>query len=258
MDFKNDALWNAVGSRNLAEVKQLVAQNADVNMICPDGWVRDEHAGGGGRTLLHHAAWAGSLPVFVFLGTHGGNPLQRRVKNWAQPRGNTPFHHATMYGRADIVQWCLEHGAPVDMAGEQGHTALHLAAKFNYPDIVTILLRFGASPSPVTRDQKRAIDIAASNEIRELIRFGGHPEWDERPGVSSNTNLNSTSEAKSETSKSPINGASTEKAVNSESNYKSKDIKCINVKPAQNPVDSTDYFRHHSTKRIQNSHKIKV
>eukprot|EP01083_Nonionella_stella_P180885 646319_1 len=140
------------------------------------------------------------------------------------------------------------------MAGEQGHTALHLAAKFNYPDIVTLLLRFGASPSPVTRDQKRAIDIAASNEIRELIRFGGRPEWDERPGVSSNTNLNSGGEEKSETSKSTIRGASTVKGANSESNGKPKDIKCSNAKPEQNRVDSTDYLRAHSTNKIQTSH----
>ena len=65
IDHKADALWAAVGARDQAEVEQLLRQGADPCMVCPDGWVRDEcrpKDGSVGRSLLHHAAWAGDLP----------------------------------------------------------------------------------------------------------------------------------------------------------------------------------------------------
>ena len=51
------------------------------NMICPDGWVRDSNRprdGDVGRSLLHHAAWAGDLRIFKYLVEAGADVDRRR------------------------------------------------------------------------------------------------------------------------------------------------------------------------------------
>ena len=59
------------GRRVLAQVARLLSQcGADVNMVCPDGWVREENRTskrGVGRSLLHHAAYVGDEQVFRLL-----------------------------------------------------------------------------------------------------------------------------------------------------------------------------------------------
>ena len=53
-------------------------QGADANSVAPDGWVRDEHSGFGGKSVLHHAAWVGSLPIFKILVEEGGSDFLKR------------------------------------------------------------------------------------------------------------------------------------------------------------------------------------
>ena len=56
-------------------------QGADANSIAPDGWVRDEHSGFGGKSILHHAAWVGSLPIFKILVEEGGADFLKRCSS---------------------------------------------------------------------------------------------------------------------------------------------------------------------------------
>ena len=44
MSVRQDELWNSVGKRDFPNVRRLVTSRADVNMVCPDGWVREERA----------------------------------------------------------------------------------------------------------------------------------------------------------------------------------------------------------------------
>jgi hypothetical protein len=145
MDWLADELWQAVGDRDVDGVTRALRKGADPNMVCPDGWVRDEcrpQAGGVGRSVLHHAAWAGDLHVFKALVAAGADVERKRNTAWrpnggVRGRGSTPVHHATMYNRHEIVRYCLEElGCDIDAPGEQGYTALHIAAKFNYPQLV--------------------------------------------------------------------------------------------------------------------------
>eukprot|EP01044_Picomonas_judraskeda_P019489 COSAG03_NODE_4120_length_1678_cov_1.688410_2_plen_89_part_00 len=74
-------LWEAVSNRDLAEVKRLLAKGGDPNMRCPDSFVqlqasekfRSGQAQDTGRSLLHHAAWAGDLEVFKAIVEAGGD-----------------------------------------------------------------------------------------------------------------------------------------------------------------------------------------
>ena len=119
-DPQQDALWTAVGNRDHDECRRLVARGADVNMVCPDGWVRDEcrpKDGAVGRSLLHHAAWAGDEAIFRFLVGAGADPTRRRNTAWrpnggARGRGSTPLHHAVQYNRAAIVTYLLDEVTP--------------------------------------------------------------------------------------------------------------------------------------------------
>lgn len=174
MSYKDDELWQAVGQRDIAGVRRAIAAGGDVNMVCADSWVRDEVAGkrGTGRSLLHHAAWAGDLDIFKVLVVAGANCGRRRTTAWrpnggVQGRGATPLHHAVMYKRQDIVEYLLhECNVDVDEPGEQGYTALHLAAKFDYPNIAQILLRAGARTDLITRDEKTVWDLAKGQQDR--------------------------------------------------------------------------------------------
>lgn len=118
MNYKDDALWQAVSEKNLGEVKKALAAGANVDILASDGWVRDEHAGRGGKSLLHHAVWVGDLDIFVTLVEHGADPAARRKKNWAQPRGMSSYHYAAFYNRPGILLYCLNNGADVNMQGE--------------------------------------------------------------------------------------------------------------------------------------------
>lgn len=87
----DDQLWEAVGNRDLRGVQAALRAGADVNMICSDGFVREECAAkkrGVGRTLLHHAAWAGDLEVFRFIVEQGGDVSRKRNTAWRPGRGS--------------------------------------------------------------------------------------------------------------------------------------------------------------------------
>lgn len=180
MSYRDDELWNAVGSKDLATVQRAILRGSDVNMVCPDSWVRDEVAGkkGTGRSLLHHAAWAGDLLIFKALVEAGANVGRRRTVAWrpnggVAGRGSTPLHHAVMYNRRTIVEYLVhECGVDIDEPGEQGYTALHLAAKFDYPEIADLLLRAGARTDLLTRDEKTVWDLARGQQDRSHAQVG--------------------------------------------------------------------------------------
>jgi len=188
MTYKDDDLWTAVGQRDLGAVQRAVLVGGDVNMVCPDSWVRDEVAGkrGTGRSLLHHAAWAGDLEVFKALVAAGANVGRRRTVAWrpnggVAGRGSTPLHHAVMYNRLPIVEYLVgECGIDIDEPGEQGYTALHLATKFDHVAIAELLLRHGARTDLITRDEKTVWDLAKGQQDRSHAQVGAVQQLLER------------------------------------------------------------------------------
>jgi ankyrin repeat protein len=170
-------LWEAVSNKDLPEVKRLLAKGADPNMLCPDAFVRlqaSEKMRPGqsrdtGRSLLHHAAWAGDLAVFRAVVEAGGDIDKKRntilrPNGGVNGRGSKPLHFATMYRRLPIVKYLLELGADVNAAGEQGYTPLHISVKFNFPELMELLLLAGARTDMITKEEKTA---------RDLARWGG-------------------------------------------------------------------------------------
>jgi len=166
---RQDSLWQAVTDKDLPTIQHIVeTHNIDVNFKAPDGWVNAP--GGGGKTLLHHAAWVGDLAVFRYLVEKGADYCQPRQRNWARAKGFTPFHHACFYNRLPIVQFCIDKGVDVNSIGEDGFTPLHLCAKFNYAELAKCLLAAGARTDVPNKQRKTALQIASSDDVAEVLR----------------------------------------------------------------------------------------
>ena len=83
MNYKDDDLWQAVSEKHVPEAIKMIRMGANIEMIASDGWVRDEHAGRGGKSLIHHAVWVGNFDMFKVLVDAGADYSARRKKNWA-------------------------------------------------------------------------------------------------------------------------------------------------------------------------------
>lgn len=164
---RDNTLWNAVSSCDLIAVRRAVAAGADVNMTCADG--RKEVAGktrsNTGMSLLHHAVWIGSLPIFRCLVECGADIHGQGLPHGrCNGTGQTPLLFAVEYNRVDIVKYLLDVGANIHCANEQGYTALHLATKFNYLELVRLLLESGARTGMRTKDGNIARYLAYSKQ----------------------------------------------------------------------------------------------
>lgn len=122
----------------------------------------------------------------------------------ADPYGRTPLHSGMCRAAVGIVGRLLEKGAKVDAIDHYGETPLHLAASFqgmprltpplglalrildeggeaaeelkeddrrcNIPETVALLLAYDADTSIKNKKGQTPIDVAQTEEIRELIR----------------------------------------------------------------------------------------
>jgi serine/threonine-protein phosphatase 6 regulatory ankyrin repeat subunit B len=84
--------------------------------------------------------------------------------------GLCPLLVASLKGHADIVKLLLENHADVDIQTDQGATALMIAAANGHEDVVTLLLEKGANISLKNEEGKSADDVAATEEIRILLK----------------------------------------------------------------------------------------
>ena len=85
---KNDALRGAVADGDIAVVKNLVSEGADVNAKYKGGW-----------TPLHFAAFDGYIEVVKFLVSKGADV---NVKNDGD---KTPLDLAKQYERSEVVEY---------------------------------------------------------------------------------------------------------------------------------------------------------
>ncbi len=166
-----DPLHDAVKASDIAKVKQLIANGADVN--------QNQRSLG---TPLHQASLSGSTDIAELLIGHGANvnaenkifgtPLYIAARKgnvgvaavlianhadvgarWTD--GTTPLHAAAEGGHADVVSLLVSNGADVnarssdtavkkEFPGHAGYPALHSAAYSDHYDIVDLLRAYGA------------------------------------------------------------------------------------------------------------------
>jgi len=159
---RNAAVVDAAMQKNVAAVRDLLKQGADVNA-----------AQGDGMTALHWAASHGDLELSkmllvaganirattringytpLFLAAREGNAaiVSALLDAGADPKavsatGSTPLMLAAGAGNVDAVQRLLDAGAEIDgKESARGQTALMFAAAYNRVDVIDLLARRGA------------------------------------------------------------------------------------------------------------------
>ncbi len=149
-------LTEALKSRDVAQVRSLLAAGADVNEK-----VRGDYP-------LNIAAVYGPAEMVTLL-LDAGADIEMPDRN-----GLHPLHNAAVSGRKDIVALLLKRGAVVNSKDKQGRTPLlsFAASAGSSIDIPKLLLTAGANPEiEETVDQLRAIDFAAINGEVELAKL---------------------------------------------------------------------------------------
>jgi ankyrin len=89
----------------------------------------------------------------------------------------TPLHYACYWGRLEIAQMLLDHGAKVILKTEPGETALHAVAKGKYEhqedgvSVAQLLLACGLDPNVQDEHQSTPLHIASSYGKLEIIQL---------------------------------------------------------------------------------------
>ena len=123
----NASLTAAVRTRNVAEVRRLLASGADPN-------VKDKN----GTTPLMESSSRGYTDTIRVLLENGANVNARDLAGW------TPLFWASVSSRTETVRLLLEKGADIKATDNKGRTALFWAAFSGSTDTVRVLLTKGA------------------------------------------------------------------------------------------------------------------
>lgn len=152
-------------------VEVLVQAGADVNIMGPTG-----------RTPLHLAAYKGRLNTSYQVDVDG-KAIKLLVQAGAQvdvrdKAEDTPLHLAARdCHNPKNIELLVQAGAKINARDPLGNTPLHLAARgwygtlgFRRPQVVKQLLVAGAHREAKNIDGKTPLDVAADEEIAQLIR----------------------------------------------------------------------------------------
>jgi len=145
---------SAAAANNVERLRQLVKETPDLLVKTWYTWVWCEE-----HTLLHHAAYHGSVECIAALVALGADPRAQ------DSEGCTPLMVAAAAGHADAVRELLKHDDRIDLASAYGWTPLNLAANHGHEAVVEFLLECGAEYDIFT-----AVARGDSARIETLVR----------------------------------------------------------------------------------------
>ncbi len=128
-----------------------------------------------GWTALHLAAFFGRDELVQLLLAHGADV--RAIARNAQ--ANTPLHAALAGKSGSAARRLLAHGADVEAATQEGWRPLHLAAQNGDIEMIGLLLELGAQVSPSSRDGRTPLAMALAEghtEAAAVLRARGGVE----------------------------------------------------------------------------------
>ncbi len=132
LEEANNALFQAVVTGNIDEVKSLIAEGADINAENRMRW-----------TPLHTAIRNRKQEIAELLIAEGADV------NKTDNRGMTPLIVAVDAGQKEIVELLVPRVENINAMGSRGDNALSLAQKRRNTEIVDLLVKHGAKePSP--------------------------------------------------------------------------------------------------------------
>ena len=124
-----------------------------------------------GRTALHAAAEPRDNIVIVQCLVEHGAKIDR-----ADNDGVTALSLAASSGNLGVAEYLIDHGAEVNKAANDGSTPLHVVAATGHElspqhhlQMISMLLAFGALLKARNNEGLLPIDVAANDEIRQLI-----------------------------------------------------------------------------------------
>jgi len=123
---ENNALFAVAKSRNLARLKQLVANGANIH-----------HTNFDSESLLHIAASQGDIRMVQYLLSQGANVNTKTAKNWL------PIHHAIRFNHPIVANYLIAHRAALGLKNTDGFSALDFAARSKNVHIKAIAKRYG-------------------------------------------------------------------------------------------------------------------
>ena len=150
-------LMYACAAHDLAKVKILISNGADVNYVCNN------------YSVLLHASAKSTNFIVAFLISKGADV------NFKNQFNETPLMYACHYHNADIIEILLQCGADVNASCDEGYTPLMIACKsrsYDDYDIVKTLLNHGADKTLKNKKGFDALHYAESikDDIVSLLK----------------------------------------------------------------------------------------
>lgn len=149
-------LFEAIAAKNVARVRALLKQGAEVNVAC-------HYGEGGGEFPLDAAFSAESKEIVLALLDAGARPIHLHTAS--------PLARAIDLGWEEVVDRLIHAGADVNEYGHDGPVFLR-AVRQPRLQLVHRLLAAGADPN-AHYFGKSALDEAATPEIQERLRAAG-------------------------------------------------------------------------------------
>lgn len=122
----NQQLFEAIRYNQINQVRELIKNGADINIIHTSGW-----------TALELAIFEGKKDIVELLISYGVN-----VNNITH--ANTPLYRAIKEMHEDIALLLINSGADIRTQSYLGSTALHAAAWSGLKNLAAVLIKLGA------------------------------------------------------------------------------------------------------------------
>jgi ankyrin repeat protein len=181
----NRQLYEGVRRGDIAQVKQLVVQRADVNAgISSDQYTSLDFACSNGHQeivdiLLEHAADVNQSNRFGNTPLHGASITGHRAivaslirhaadVNQGNQSGNTALHWASNRGCYEVVMQLINHAANVNQCQNRGYTPLHEACRVGHRAVVNILINHAANVNQCSNYGITPLHEASHNGHQEL------------------------------------------------------------------------------------------
>lgn len=149
----HDAAWRG----DVAAIRQLVKQGADVNATDDMGATALHWAARGGHPLGPHQC-TGEAParpeVIAALVELGADPniQDRRPKGFGRSSGWTPLFVALHHEQFNSARVMLEHGADPNILSDQGTSAMAVASAEGAPrELIALMMEKGFDPQKARR-----------------------------------------------------------------------------------------------------------